>query len=267
MNSIFDSAAFNERLFFPRPDDSTPPEGAEDLALSVEPGVALHARWHHHPNGSPKAIFLIFHGNGEIVADYDGIAPRYHRDLGADLIVVDFRGYGQSQGVSTYRNCIADATEVARAVVARIERATGSAPRPPLIVLGRSLGGACTAAIAAATPPLADAVVMESAGADPRRLIARRGLPVPSELTAPETLAFDPRPKLAACTRPVLVLHGEADEIIDASEARANFAALTTPHKHLTLVPGHGHNDLWGASAYWLALRDFIAALPPQDVL
>ena len=93
----FDSEEFNERLFFPRPDVSACPAGAVDLRVPVS-GATLHLRL--HPSADARCTVLLFHGNGEVVADYDDYARSYAR-AGATLAVVDFRGYGASTGTST----------------------------------------------------------------------------------------------------------------------------------------------------------------------
>ena len=55
------------------------------------------------------------------------------------------------------------------------------------------------------------------------------------------------------------MLHGEADTLIAVDEALAAFAAAGTPDKQLVTIPGHGHNDVAAAPAYWEALAAFIA--------
>lgn len=251
MRSIFDSAEFNERLFFPRSDASTAPEGATDVDVDVG-NASLHARVHDYDDA--RATVVVFHGNGEVVADYDESAHAYRDVVRARLIVVDYRGYGRSTGTPTLRACIEDAVRVVRAVDAT----------RPLVVLGRSLGGACSAEIAQQDPALADAIVMESAGCDPLRLLARRGMRADAPLTDEETRVFDPRGKLARCRLPTLVLHGDADEIIHPDEARANFAACGANDKRLVMVPGRGHNDVMCDDVYWSALADFVGSLPPR---
>jgi alpha-beta hydrolase superfamily lysophospholipase len=255
MASPFDDPIFNERLFFPRSDAKPCPSGATDLMLTVAPGVALHARW--YPASGSRATVVVFHGNGEIVADYDDFAARYHGEVGADLVAVDFRGYGRSEGVPNYRACIEDS----RAVVAELRRALGERLRAPLIVLGRSLGGACAAELAGQVPPVVDGIVMESAAADPRGVMARRGLSLDAALTAEETKVFDPRPKLARCPLPVLVLHAASDRTISASEARENFRKLGHPASRLVLIPRRDHHDVILDDAYFVALRDFVSSV------
>jgi alpha-beta hydrolase superfamily lysophospholipase len=245
--SIFDSVEFNERLFFPRADRSRCPPGARDHFVSVSEGAALHVRVYDRP--SPRATVLLFHGNGEVVADYDAIAARFHA-IGFSLAVCDFRGYGRSTGRPTLRECIADAPRVLAAL--RDELAPG---RTPWVVFGRSLGGHCAAEIAGRVPALCDAIVLESAGADPLALLARRGLSLARPLRDEERQTFDPRVKLARCALPTLVLHGANDTLILPDEARANFAAVASTDKRLVLIEGRGHNDVSLSARYWAALE------------
>lgn len=214
--------------------------------MSVSDGVALHVRV--YDGASRRATVLLFHGNGEVVADYDAIAARFH-GIGLSLAVCEFRGYGQSTGRPTLRACITDAPLVLYAL--RDELAPN---RTPLVVFGRSLGGHCAAEIAGRVPALCDAIVLESAGADPLALLARRGLSLERELSDEERQTFDPRVKLARCMLPTLVLHGANDTLIGPHEARANFAALGSPDKRLVLIEDRGHNDVSLSAQYWAAL-------------
>ena len=180
--SIFDSAEFNERLFFPRADTSAPPPGATDTFID-----GLHVR--RHGGGLP--MLLLFHGNGEVVADYDDQAARFAA-AGASLAVMDYRGYGRSEGTPTLRGALEDAVTICEHL-------------KPAIVMGRSLGSACAAELYARGA--ARAFVIESGFVDLAALIRRRGL-APPTLSADELARFDPVPKLARGSAPLLVLHG-----------------------------------------------------------
>src|SRR5262249_2743812 len=105
MSSPLDHPAFSENLFYPRPFFTSPP-GARDLMLPVAPGVRLHARLHDATGA--VAHIVLFHGNGEVVSDYDAAAPDFAQ-AGAALAVLDYRGYGRSEGHSTLRSLLADA--------------------------------------------------------------------------------------------------------------------------------------------------------------
>ncbi|MFO0609789.1 MAG: alpha/beta fold hydrolase [Polyangiales bacterium] len=249
MSSLFDDPRFNLNLFFPADRASPPPPGARDLRVDVAPDVGLHARRHAHAGS--RALVLLFHGNGEVVADYDGLATRY-ADAGADLLVVDFRGYGASEGTPTLRDALADAHRA-------LDVALADAAGLPLVVMGRSLGGACAAELCQSSRPGVVGFVFESAAADLDGVIRRRGVDPRGLVTDADRAAFDPLPKLARCASPALVLHGEDDALIPASEARLTHERLASADKTLTLIPGRGHNDLAWHPLYWDALARFVA--------
>lgn len=249
MPSVFDRDDFNDRLFFPRADVTRCPPGAEDLRIEVK-GAVLRARLHHADER--HATVLFFHGNGEVVADYDAQAARY-RDLGAALLVVDFRGYGGSTGTPTLRHAIEDALTVHEAVHRKAQA--------PVIVMGRSLGAMCAHALYATRDPRIAGFVLESGTSQLSRFLERRGLPADTKLSDDERKTFDPLWKLKRGNQPLLVLHGKRDDLIRPDEARAAFDAAGTPaaDKKLVWVEGKGHNDLFEADGYWSALRTFVA--------
>lgn len=240
--SLFDSDDFSSRLFYPRADRSQPPPGATDTMVAVE-GAELHVRTHAALEGA--RTLLLFHGNGEVVADYDDAGPQFAA-AGARLVVTDYRGYGRSTGTPSLRAAISDA----RAVVASVPG--------PVIVMGRSLGSACAAELYAANLPTVTAVILESGSTDLTALVRRRGLTPPRQFDAADEAVFAALPKIARGTVPLLVLHGAQDTMIHPREAEAAFATATTPHKRIVLVPDRGHNDISVSPLYWAALASFV---------
>src|SRR5713226_9355286 len=97
--SLLDRPQICSLMFYPRPDWTSPPTGARDLPVPAGEGVRLHARIYAGSADVPTVVF--FHGNGEVVADYDGIAELYAH-VGLNLVVSDYRGYGRSGGSPTY---------------------------------------------------------------------------------------------------------------------------------------------------------------------
>ncbi|MCX5845315.1 MAG: alpha/beta hydrolase, partial [Deltaproteobacteria bacterium] len=96
----FDNPMITRSLFYPRPEIGSSPAGgsAESILIPVEEGVVVGARFHRA--GMEAANMLFFHGNGEIVADYNDMAVLY-TDIGINFIPVDYRGYGLSTGRPT----------------------------------------------------------------------------------------------------------------------------------------------------------------------
>jgi uncharacterized protein len=111
MISLLDHPVVARTLFFPRPSFAPPPPGARDVMLEVEHGVRLHARIHDAPDA--VAVVVLFHGNGEVVSDYDAAAARFAQ-AGAALAVIDFRGYGRSGGTPGVRTLVAPSSATRR---------------------------------------------------------------------------------------------------------------------------------------------------------
>jgi pimeloyl-ACP methyl ester carboxylesterase len=244
--SIFDGDEFNDRLFVPRRDASPPPPGARDRMVEVD-GAALHVRV--HPAPADATTLLLFHGNGEVVADYDRAAAQFAR-AGVALAVMDYRGYGQSTGAPTLRTVVSDARIVAEAV-------------RPQVVMGRSLGGMAAHELYARPVAGMEGVILESALFDVAALIRRRGLAPPDSFSEDERATFDPAAKLPLGRLPLLVLHGERDELIVPREAMSALATAgsTAGDKALVIVPRRGHNDVSLEDSYWSALGAFVAQL------
>ena len=248
-SSIFDTREFNERLFFPRRQAGQPPPDATDLSIPVE-GATLHLRWHRPLRQADAQTLLLFHGNGEVVSDYDDAASRFAA-CGANLAVVDYRGYGQSTGTPTLRDALRDAPLVVEALTA--------AGASRLVVMGRSLGSASAAELYARPHAAIARFVWESGFVDLGALVGRRGLTVPSPFSEEDLATFDARAKLRRGDRPMLVLHGAEDTLIVPAEATLAFEAAGTSEKELVFIPDRGHNDLSAGRAYWDALTRHLA--------
>ena len=242
-------------IFYPRPDRSPPPAGAHDLSLEVAPGVSLGARF--HPLSPEAPNIALFHGNGEVAGDYDELAGDY-RSAGAGLIVIDFRGYGRSGGRPAFGAMIADA----RAVFPRLRAELGARGfRAPCLAMGRSLGTWCALELAASFASELRGLIVESGSGELARLARFAGLD-PGEPRVAELLARHAE-RLRAIELPVLVIHGERDELIPLADGRALLERLGSKTKQLEVIPGAGHNDLWwlGRERYFAALGAFIAAV------
>lgn len=231
-------------LFFPRPDERSAPWSGRDHEVPV-PGAALHLRVH----GGRGPMVLLFHGNGEIVSDWDAAAPSFVK-RGVRFAVVDYRGYGRSTGRPTMRSLLDDAP----LVLAFVRELADDR----IIVMGRSLGSAAAWEIAA-SPDVA-ALVIDSGFTDVDAFARRRGVD-PRSLTDSERTRLDPLPKAARAGAPLLLLHGERDAVIVHAEAERALAASASSEKRLATIPGRGHNDLSIEPAYWHALGPFLDAL------
>lgn len=262
MESWLDHPQVKQVLFHSMKESSSAwlPPAARQVTFPVADGVSLGGRL--YPAGAADPAILFFHGNGEIAADYDDIAPLYNR-LGISLLVVDYRGYGRSGGVPTAGDLLSDAVEVFEQTPALLE-SHGLNP-PALILMGRSLGSAAAIEIASRQPAGLDGyrpaglagLILESGFADTLALLTRLGV----RITEPdmECDLFDNLTKIKRVSVPTLVIHGQSDVLIPPDDGRALYAHCGAEHKELLLIPGGGHNNLMmvGMNEYFTSIKDF----------
>ena len=252
--NLLDQPEILRALFYPRRDLlASPPPGVRLVTVEVEPGVTVGGRLYQAGPAAPAILY--YHGNGEIAADYDGIAPLYTQ-MGVTLLVMDYRGYGRSDGVPTARNLLADAVAVFDAV-GDIFEDNGLAPAQ-LYVMGRSLGSAAAIEAALHAGDQLAGLIIESGFADTFALLARMGVRVRG--ANEERDGFGNPTKVECITTRTLVIHGQADALIPASDGRELHRRCAAADKQLALIPGAGHNDLMmvGMAQYFGAIRMFV---------
>jgi len=248
--TFLDTPLVSERLFHPRPEVSGPGArpGSRDYLIPVNGGDVVGARFHGDNREGPHVLF--FHGNGEIAADYDDLAPVY-TGLGLNFIVADYRGYGRSTGSPTVSAMLGDAREIFTFFLDLLARESFSGP---LVVMGRSLGSASALEIAAAFQDRVDGLIIESGFARIVPLLRLVGATIPPEITERED-RFN-LVRISTFEKPVLIIHAEHDHIIPLSDGEALFAACPSEEKRFLKIAGANHNDLFlrGFRAYMEAV-------------
>src|SRR5512147_178228 len=208
-------------LFYPRRDVGVPrlATGVHTVRIPVAPDVHLGGRLFIAAPDSP--VILYFHGNGEIASDYDTIAPFYTR-LGITLLVVDYRGYGLSEGTPSGTTLIDDAwTAYSRTRELLAERGVEAGD---LFVMGRSLGSAAALEIVDRAKDGVAGLIIESGFAYTFALIERIGFLQVADAYEHKD-GFGNLDKIARVRVPTLIIHGERDWIIPIADAIALYDA------------------------------------------
>ncbi len=257
MSSPLDHPEVTQRLFHPRPDPQQfveTPKGT--MFIPVGRGVMIGGRSHLVSRRAPTLLF--FHGNGEIVADYDELAPLYG-SIELNFVVVDYRGYGRSSGQPSASAMLEDAHSCL-AFVRRLLEANEF--DGPLVVMGRSLGSACALELAAEAGDAVGALVLESAFAHSLPLLRLLGVPV-EQIGLEEEHGFGNLDKAARWAGPLLVIHAERDQLIPFSNGQALYEISPSADKRLLSIPNAGHNDilLHGLREYMRAVHELCDGL------
>lgn len=247
----FDRPEVLAAVFHPRPEMGPAPVDPriKDHRIQVAEGVEVGARF--HLASLTGANLLFFHGNGEIVADYDQLGPIYNR-LGINLLAADYRGYGRSDGPPTVSGMMKDCHTILDYVRAWME---DSGHTGPLIVMGRSLGSASAIELASGRGNEIDALIIESGFAFAIPLLRLLGVD-PDTLGLSEESGFANLDKIRRYSGPTLFIHAEHDHIIPFSDALALYEASAAQVKSLLKIKNANHNDI-----FLRGLDDYLGAI------
>lgn len=254
---VLDRAEIGQILFHPRgdyPGGGITGPGVHAARIPVGGGCSVGCKIYVAQPDAP--VLLYFHGNGEIAADYDEIAPLY-AGIGATLLVADFRGYGSSDGEPSASTLVSDAMAVYNGIGTLLS-GRGIAISD-LFVMGRSMGSVPAIEIASRVGDDIAGLIVESGFSDTFGLIERIGyLQVPG--VNEERDGFNNAGKIARVSAPTLVIHGEVDSLIPVTDGRELHARCSAANKRLVTIPGAGHNDLMmrGMRPYFDGIRDLL---------
>jgi uncharacterized protein len=219
----------------------------ESVTLVAEDGVRLDAVF--LPAKDLQVTVLFTHGNAGNLSHRLDRVIYLQAHVRASVLLFDYRGYGRSEGSpdeeGTYRDGRAAyrwLTEVRKVAADR------------LVLFGESLGSAIALDLAVSRP--CRALVMESPFTSVPDM-ARVVLPYfPRSLVRTQ---YDNLAKVSRLRVPLLVLHGERDEVVPFAQGRRVFEAAPEP-KRFYAIPGAGHNDTYlvGGDAYWREVADFL---------
>ena len=214
-----------------------------DVAFVAEDGVRLHG-W-LVPGRRPLTV-LWCHGNAGNISHRVGKLKLLTSELGVGVFLFDYRGYGRSEGVPTEAGLVRDAVAARQALLRE-----GADPGR-IVYYGESLGSAVAIDLALVAPPLA--LVLEAPFAS---IAAMAHHVLPGAGTVMKT-RWNSLAKMPRVRAPLLVLHGDADEVVPISQGRALFAAAAEP-KTFVAVKGGDHNEVFLAGRpYWEPWRELL---------
>ncbi len=256
--SLLDRPEILMFLFHPRPEwgYSGTTSSPEDILVQVEKDVVVGARFHLAGKDAPTILF--FHGNGEIVADYDDIGPLYMR-MGINFFPVDYRGYGCSTGTPTITSMMQDSHIIFNYVQKWLKDRVFTGP---FILMSRSLGSASALELSAHYMDYIDGLIIESGFAYAGPLLRLLGIEMES-LGIKEEDGFNNIDKIRIFNKPTLIIHAENDHIISFAEGQALYDACPATDKRLLKIPGANHNDIFlrGMKEYMEAVKNLTGRL------
>ncbi len=244
-------------VFFPNVPDRLAgdwnPQGlsVEDVWLNSADGVKLHAWW--IPSERAKFTFLAFHGNAGNIANRADIY-KFLRDTPANVLAIEYRGYGKSEGKPIEAGLYLDAEAGYQFLV------NGKAIRPAQIIsFGQSLGTAVAARLAAQQK--VGGVVLE-APFPSASVVARRIFWFLPGLPLLVRRQFNTKNQLDQIKAPIMIVHCTQDPVIPFRMGQETYHGAHSP-KVFIRIDGYCHEEASVISPvrYRAALLEFLRTL------
>lgn len=218
----------------------------ESVHLTTTDGVKL-AGW-FVPAANADVTVLYFHGNAGNISHRLDTIDLYHR-LGFNVLIIDYRGYGQSEGRPSEQGTYLDAEAAWHHLVGERQLAPEQ-----IIIVGRSLGGGVAAWLAQQKP--AAVLVLESTFTSIPAMAARQFPFLPVQPLA--RVQYNTLARLPHLTMPILIVHSPNDEVIPYDHGRQLFEAAPEPKQFVEIGGGHNDGFLTSRELYSLAFRGFV---------
>ena len=220
----------------------------QDVSIETGDGVTLHG-W--FIVGRSARVLLFFHGNaGNISHRLDSI--RQFHDLGLSVLIIDYRGYGQSGGRTTEKGIYRDADAAWRYLT--MDRGVSASE---IVIFGRSLGASAASWLATHHQP--SALIVESSFTSIPDIAQELYPWLPVRWLS--RLSHATRDYVRDVRCPVLVAHSRDDEIIPFHHGETIFASANEPRTLLTLRGTHNDAFLLDEHAYIEGLQIFLDGL------
>ena len=226
----------NNLIFYPSKNFYSSPadEGIdnEEIFIETEDSEKLHGYFFPNRENINKTVIYL-HGNAQNVSSWYPAPIELQKQVPVNFLLVDYRGYGKSTGKPTVEGVVKDAQAMYRYL---IKKGFSSSD---ISIYGRSIGGAI--ALELATREKVKSVVVQSSFTSLKD-IAKEIYPfVPKILI--KNGYWDSKELIKKLNCPVLISHGDKDEIVPASHSYKLYELANEPKK-LIILKGAAHNDI-----------------------
>ncbi|MCM8796388.1 MAG: alpha/beta hydrolase [Candidatus Omnitrophica bacterium] len=239
-------------IYFPQKEIEVYPSAIglpyEEVNFSTEDNLGINGWFIRSPIGRYTILFL--HGNsGNISGRLEKIRMLY--ELGLNVYIIDYRGYGKSKGSPQEAGFYKDAVASYRYL-----REKYNILPEQIILYGESLGTAV--AIDLATREKIGGIILEGTFSRGRDMAKKIYPFLPNFVFAN---SYDSLTKIRVINVPKLFLHSRQDEVVPVVLAQKLFSAANHPKYFVELNGGHNTAFLDSSKEYLTAISEFIKAI------
>ena len=225
----------------------------EDIYFETEDNIELNA-WFIPVAGAEKTL-LFFHGNGGNISHRLDSLKIFH-ELGLSVFIIDYRGYGQSQGTTSEQGTYRDAEAAWR----YLTKSRGISDKD-IIVFGRSMGAAVATWLANQYTP--NLLILESTFTSVADMAKHYYPYLPTQLLTRIKYASIDRIESIQC--PILFSHSQTDEIVPFELGVQLFEQAREPKMFMQLKGGHNDGFIVTGRSYVNGIKEFISVYGGND--
>jgi fermentation-respiration switch protein FrsA (DUF1100 family) len=227
----------------------------EDVWLTASDGTKLHAWWISHP--AAKFTFLAFHGNASNIANRDA-TYEFLRDTPANVLALEYRGYGHSEGKPSEAGLYLDADAAYQFLVKTKHLNPNS-----VLSFGQSLGTAVATDLAAHHK--VGALILEAPLPSASRVASKKFWFLPG-LSLLVYSQFDTISKLKQITAPVMIVQCTHDPVLSVQFGQEVCNAAPSPKRFLRIEGEcHEESSLIDPDRYRSTLLEFLSSLDQRE--
>ncbi|WP_139925267.1 alpha/beta hydrolase [Hymenobacter sp. DG01] len=218
----------------------------EERWITTSDGTRLNGLLFRADSAHAKGLIFYLHGNGGALDSWGEVAPIYTR-MGYDVFLLDYRGYGKSEGrITSQAQLLAD-------VEAAYQQIGAHYSENQTVILGYSLGTGAAAWLAAQHHPKQ---LILQAPYPSMRAMARQHYPwVPGFIVRYPLHTDQVLPRMQA---PIVIFHGDQDEVISC-ESALKLKTLLKPQDQFITLRGAGHNGMTDNPDYLAVIQEVLA--------
>jgi fermentation-respiration switch protein FrsA (DUF1100 family) len=221
----------------------------EPVKITMPDGVTLSAWYLPHPQA--KKTVLFFHGNGGNIS-YRGDSLYIFNKLGLNTLIIDYPGYGESEGTPSEKSLYQSADAAWHYLVDDKKLSSKD-----IIIFGRSLGGAVAADLASRVE--ASGLIMESTFSSTRDIVDM-AFPLLTHLIYLR-YSFNTISKIKNINVPILMIHSPEDDVIPFELGYKVFQKIKTRKYFVKISGNHNEGFMQSIALYMPALREFISII------
>lgn len=226
---------------------AAPTDEFQDVALTCADGTRMHA-WFLPCRDSEEAL-LYCHGNGGNLSQRGASMLKLRELLQVNVLIIDYPGYGKSEGEPSERGCY----QAADAAHAWLVDEKKFLPKN-ILLYGVSLGGGVVTELASRKEQRALILIKTFTSLPDVAAELYWWLPVPKRVLMRNR--FDSLSRIADCPGPIFIAHGTDDELVPFAHGERLYEAARAPKRFLPLR-GDGHNDPL-PEVFFVALKEFL---------